>query len=88
MRSKPNKDVVEARVLKHLNKIHAPAISLIQALHDMIPEGSVLGSKVEFTKVDGHVRVGYGHKPVTLVINDGIRIMSIEVSEAGDKSKI
>ncbi len=81
MRKRPNQDVIEARVVKRFNRLHEPLLNLVQALQDMAPEGAVLGDKVEFTKLDGHLRIGYGQKPIQIVINDGSYVLEMTIRQ-------
>ena len=85
MRSKPNKSVAEARIVKRFHRLHTPIVELVQSLQDLVPEGMELGDKVELTQIDGHIKIAYGARPVELVLNDGKCTFSLKIQELKKK---
>lgn len=81
MRTRPNKDVAETRIVKRFHKLHKPIVELVQSLQDLVPQGMELGDTVELTQVDGHIRIAYGARPVELVLNDGNHKFSLKIQE-------
>ena len=81
MRAQVNKERAESRVVNRYHKLHIPLIELIQSLQDLVPEGTVLGEKVELTQIDGYLQISHTAKPIKLVLNDGSRKFMLTIEE-------
>jgi hypothetical protein len=81
MRSPISKERAESRVVNRYHKLHQPLIELIQSLHDLVPQGMVIGGTIELTQVDGYIEISQNAKPIRLVINDGDKRLTIVMQD-------
>lgn len=81
MRKQVNKERAESRVVSRYHKLHTPLIELVQSLQDLVPQGMVLGDKVELAQIDGYLEISHTAKPVRLVLNDGSKKLTLTVEE-------
>ena len=81
-RAKINQEVAERRIAKRYHKLHIPIVELVQALQDAIPNGTVLGERIELKQVDGHIDVAMTLMPIRFVLNDGQRKFTLIIEES------
>lgn len=69
MKSPPNKEQAEQKVLQKYAKLHTALMEVVDALQYLEPIGTFV-DQAEFKKVAGKMSVQYKARPVQLVIED------------------
>jgi hypothetical protein len=85
MRTRPNRDRAESRVVNRYHKLYDPLIELVQSIEDLMPAGTQLGDTVELNTTNGELLVAYKERPVRLVIHDKERTFVLEVGKSAKR---
>jgi hypothetical protein len=81
MRQLPSKDRAESRVVSKYHKAYTHLIELIQALQDLAPQGMQINDTVELIQEKGSILIDYKPKPISIVIRDGKRVVTVQLKE-------